>query len=144
MKESTMNTKNTLIIFAMTVLLSACAGAPIPKKSEVEAADYGSKPSSEYAQELVRQYMAKRLYDPYSATFTCTEPLRAWASGSIMVHAELGGRIHYGYLLHCSINAKNRFGGYVGAKGYNFMIRTVSGRSDVFEIPYELKIGIVP
>lgn len=139
-----MKTINTLLIVAMTVLLTACAGAPIPKKAEVEAADYGSKPSSEYAQELVKQYMADRLLDPYSATYNCMEPLRAWASASIIVHADLGGRIHYGYLLHCSINAKNRFGAYVGAKGYNFMIRTVSGRSDVFEIPYELKIGIVP
>ncbi|MFZ2972563.1 MAG: hypothetical protein WA049_07970 [Ferribacterium limneticum] len=134
----------TLLIIAMLVLLGGCASAPIPTKSEINAADYGSKPSFENAQELVKGYMANRLFDPYSATYNCIEPLRAWASASRIVHANLGGRVHYGYLLHCSINAKNRFGAYVGAQRYNFMIRTSPGRSEVFEIPYQLEIGIVP
>lgn len=139
-----MKKENTFLSILVAMLLAACAGAPIPNKSEIQAADYGSAPSFESAQELVKKYMAGRLFDPYSATYECMKPLRAWASASKIVHADLGGRIHYGYLLHCSINAKNRYGAYAGSKGYNFMIRTVSGQSKVFEIPYELEIGIVP
>lgn len=118
-------------------LLGACS-APMPNRTEATSADYGEKPSYEAALSLVKEYMAARLIDPFSAVYSCAQPIKAWASTSKLVHAELGGRVHYGYVMPCMINAKNRMGGYVGAEKRNFMIKINAGQSNIYELPYPI------
>ncbi len=114
--------------------MSACA-SPIPNREQVRSAEYGEKPSYETALALVKQYMTSRLIDPYSAVYTCAQPIKAWASTSRLINDKLGGRVHYGYVMPCEINAKNRLGGYVGSQSYNFMIRIISGQPNIYELP---------
>jgi len=85
---------------------------------EQAAADYGTPITKQAADEGVRRFLAQHLKDPYSAMIDCGEPYRGYASA-----APLAGRRQaaFGYLVDCSVNAKNSFGGYVGAKRYQFL-----------------------
>lgn len=138
-----MNTNTTILFILAATLLTACASRIIPTKSEAQKADYGTEPTFDQAQKIVKKYMESRLLDPESATYKCLPPAKGWASATKLEHAELGGKVHYGYIIPCTINAKNRFGGYVGAKNYGFMIQTFSGKTSIFEISHEFSINIV-
>ncbi len=102
----------TLFVF---LFFSAC-GLVEPKPTDIQAAYFGSRPSREEAVALVKAHMSKKLFDPYSAVYECDEPRKAWAN--------LLGKLYYGYAITCNINAKNRFGAYVGSEPNNFMINT--------------------
>lgn len=125
-------------------LLSACS-TPIPNRAETLNADYGRQPTPEGALSLIKIYMGSRLIDPQSAIYNCATPIKAWVSTSKMIHAELGGKVHYGYVMPCLINAKNRLGGYVGAEKRNFMIQLYANRTpNVFELPYPIEATPAP
>jgi hypothetical protein len=102
-------------IISPIVWLSACVSVE-PTPSQIPDYYYGSKPSDNEAVETVKKYMSTRLFDPYSAVYECGSPRKARASR--------GGQTDYGYAISCTINAKNRFGGYVGVQPYNFLLRT--------------------
>lgn len=136
-------TKTLGSVIISATLLSACS-APMPNRAEATSADYGEKPSLETALSLVKRYMEPRLIDPYSAVYSCVEPIKAWASTSKLVHAELGGRVHYGYVMPCMINTKNRLGGYVGAEKRNFMIRIKADQANIYELPYPIQAVPAP
>lgn len=104
-----------LISSFLFLFLSAC-GLVEPKPTEIQTAYYGSRPSRDDAVALVKTHMSKRLFDPYSAVYECGDPRKAWAN--------LLGKLYYGYAMTCNINAKNRFGAYVGSQPYNFMINS--------------------
>jgi hypothetical protein len=87
-----------------------------PKQDQIQSAYYGEKPSREAALLIVKNYMSNILIDPYSATYDCDTPRKAWAN-----HV---GRIYYGYVVFCDINAKNRFGGYVGSELSGFLLNS--------------------
>lgn len=59
--------------------------------------------------------MEPKLRDPTSAVYTCGSPRRAWTN--------VYGKITYGWAVNCTINAKNAYGGYVGAKPYGFLFQ---------------------
>ena len=64
-------------------------------------------------------YFDDVLFDPYSAQYEFEFPQRYWFKESALA----GGRLYAGYLVRVSVNAKNRFGGYVGKKMYGFLIQ---------------------
>lgn len=104
-----------VMIFAALSIV-ACATAPTTQ--ELTAADIGGRP--ENAQQLVKEHFAKTLYDPYSAVYTFDYgPERGYWRGLTTT---------VGWVVCGSVNAKNRFGGYVGAKRFRVII--VKGRID--------------
>ena len=100
-----------LVVFAL-LIMGGC-GLIRPKSEEMASAYYGPRPHN--AEQIVRKYMAFKLFDPFSAQYSCNHPCKSWAN--------LLGSIHYGWSIACAINAKNRFGAYVGYKRHNFLIR---------------------
>jgi hypothetical protein len=105
----------TVLLCIVTIFaLSACPRQPTVQ--EQTAADYG--PFPENYEELIIGEMKHRLFDPYSAQYDFLgPPTRGY-------HAEsFGGDITYGYSGAVLINAKNRFGAYVGATKFGYLIR---------------------
>jgi len=99
----------TLIFISF--IATGCANT-IKHRSQVQ---YWQKPTKNEAMEKINEYLKTHLIDPYSAIVECSEPTEeAW------IWAGVGYETQYGYLVICQVNAKNRFGGYVGAKNYIF------------------------
>ena len=97
-----------LLTFPFTVL--SCHVRPTP--DQIYGADYGPHPSDYEA--IIKEYYSSYLFDPYSAVYTFRMPTKAWRSQF--------SQVQYGWAVCGTINAKNRFGGYVGAKPFYVMI----------------------
>jgi hypothetical protein len=87
---------------AALLLLAGCAGVQPPPPT-VATADIGPAPTGYEAP--VRAYFAPQLKDPYSAVYQFEAPVQAF--GQHAIWAVCG-----------TINAKNSFGEYVGAKPF--------------------------
>ncbi len=88
---------------------------PVPVQNE----DCGKFPDN--YEELVKTYFSNTLLDPYSAHYRFVQPYKAgYRPGRYMAETapEIyeGGKIQFGYMIEVWINAKNRYGGYVGEK----------------------------
>jgi hypothetical protein len=122
-----MNTIRSLlgsIIFVFTLV--SCATPPTP--DQINRADYGPEISTDTMTTAVKNMMSKRLIDPYSAVYSCTPPVKAWMIGGTGDESNVQmDKTYYGSLSACSINAKNKFGGYTGATEYSFMIYRQDG-----------------
>jgi hypothetical protein len=94
---------------SIAILLSGCASAPDPR--QIQDADYGPYPSN--YEEIIKSHIGKQLYDPYSAVWTFNAPVKGW---------NRLGELKFGWALCGTVNAKNRFGGYVGAKPFYVML----------------------
>lgn len=93
-------------------LVSACASAPT--EQHLNAADIGPFPSN--YEQLVKDNFAASLFDPYSAVYSFTNtPFRGY-SGNVFDGANVG------WIVCGTVNAKNRMGGYVGAKPFVVVI----------------------
>ena len=104
----------TLITLLFAALLVGCVNVKPPSLVEQINADYGPKPG-DYKQ-VVMDYMAARLKDPYSVRYVnWKEPARAYAGKA--------GNFTYGWGTCVYINAKNSWGAYGGAKISYFVIR---------------------
>lgn len=79
--------------------------------------DYGSPPTDHEA--TVKKYFDGTLFDPYSAQYDFGSPQQFWVKDAPLA----GGRISAGYMVRVSINAKNRYGAYVGKKMYGVIIK---------------------
>lgn len=107
--------RSLFVMLFVTFSLVACA---TPSKDELAAVDIGPRP--ENAQQLVKDHFAKTLFDPYSAVYTFEYgPERGYWRGLTTT---------VGWVVCGSVNAKNRLGGYVGAKRFRVII--VKGRVD--------------
>ena len=103
--------------------LTGCAPVEITPQDMV-GADYGPPITQVEAERLAKAYLDGTLKDPYSAVMAC-EPV----SPGIVKHGPAsasGTKIIAGNLMNCTVNAKNAYGGYIGATPYNFLFR--SGR----------------
>ncbi len=119
------NCVSILIVLAGSAL-SGCASPPTAEMAR--KANYGPRPTTAQMVSMVKERMSKSLIDPYSAVYPCSQPTKAWViAGSGSQGNVESGRTYYGWLSTCSINAKNRFGGYVGAQEYTFMIVDANG-----------------
>jgi hypothetical protein len=84
-------------------------------------------------QTVIRGYfsMPGRLKDPYSAMYRFETARKASVKDGIFV----GGKTHYGWVVPVWINAKNSFGGYVGAQLFYVMFFAENGNvGDVTEM----------
>ena len=108
-----------LAVASLTAFLfSGCASVAAPTASELAAADYGPPIAQAEAEALAKEVLATVLKDPYSAVYNCSAPEKGWRNDTVFEKYKK----HYGYVLKCTVNAKNSYGGYVGAKPYEFVI----------------------
>lgn len=105
------------MVVVMVSLLSGCASKPTPE--QIQAADYGASVYQADAEKAVKEFFSVYLKDPESARYSFGSVYRGYAVGSVFE----GRKVEGGYMLDVSVNAKNSFGGYVGAKAYRFLLR---------------------
>ncbi len=101
------------IFYVLFFFLIGCATIPKPTMEQIEAADCGAFPLN--YEDAIKGVISPHLLDPYSAMFTFTRPLKGWN--------DMGSKPIYGWVVCGTVNAKNRFGGYVGVKPFYTMIR---------------------
>jgi len=122
------NTKGVFALSLVPFVLAGCLTANPPKPDEIRAANYGTKPSTTEMVSAVKNHMSKQLIDPYSAVYACSNPTKAWVTGGSGSEGNVQfNKTYYGYLSTCTINAKNKLGGYTGSKEYDFMIYVQNG-----------------
>ena len=109
-------------LFYILLILAFHGCATVPTNEELANKDYGRYP--ENYQEIVKRYFSGQLSDPYSAQYRWIKPPY---QGYFIEHTNLltgqPDKFSFGYLVHVGINAKNRFGGYIGEKEYVVLIR---------------------
>jgi len=113
-----MNIQKNILITLITLTLGGCSLGPT--KEDVRNHQYGEPPSDTYLSSLVQDYLNRTLIDPDSAKYQCGSAKK----GGVFDCDSLAGRScgsYYGYIFLCSVNAKNRFGGYTGAQNFFFM-----------------------
>ena len=99
----------------LLVVLSSCAIIPlVPTEEQISKADFGFYP--ENYKEIVKNYYSKSLFDPYSAHYI-------WLKLPIRGYISTYNQLHFGYLVHIELNAKNRMGGYVGSKAIAVLVK---------------------
>ena len=101
------------VFLVLVFAASGCATIHKPTSEEAAKAEYGSYPKD--YELIVRDYFSKVLFDPESAQF------RDWRGPSQGYIYDISG-CYYGYRVCVLVNAKNRFGGYVGAVPYLFVL----------------------
>lgn len=107
--------RKRLLSLVMVLLLASLAGCATKTQEEIDALDYGPYPT-QYEQ-IVKDYMDDVLFDPYSAHYVFHgEPTHQYRSGRLLEDDA------YGWGGTVSINAKNRYGGYVGSKLHDYII----------------------
>lgn len=109
---------------SLIYMLSACA--TMPTQEQIANADYGPFPGN--YQEIIKSYMERLLFDPYSAVYSNWRgPAQGFSGGNFVQTA-------YGYRVCVDINAKNRMGGYVGTKRRYFLINSDRVVQDLGEL----------
>ena len=96
----------------LIALLFGCASAPRPTAQEVISADCGPLPAN--FEEIIKSVASKNLIDPYSAQYTFSEPVKQLN--------RMTSPAVWGWAICGTVNARNRFGGYVGAQPYYALI----------------------
>lgn len=110
-----------VFLISLTIFLLGQVGCVTsvkpPTQIEIASAEYGPYPAN--YPEIIKKLTVPFLKDPESATFSFEKsPEKGWAGGGVYRIP-----ISFGWGIFCSINAKNSFGGYVGAKRYFFLIK---------------------
>ena len=95
-------------------LLSSCSSLTI---EELDAR-LGPAPTGKEMQEGARGSISGHLYDPVSALYYFEDPFRVY-KGHVPANLAEGSKV--GWTIPFWVNAKNRFGGYVGRKKYFYM-----------------------
>lgn len=103
-----------LLIGLVLVLSSGCAGMPPPSQDLVSNAEYGEPYPQEQAEAKAKELITEFLIDPYSAQYTFSPIAKGWDRSA----RKWGKKLVFGYALNGTVNAKNRFGGYVGSKPF--------------------------
>ena len=111
------------LVVSFSLLLAGCVSV---SQEDIKAVDFGAKPSN--YEERVKDYMAMQLKDPMSAVYNFRLPLRRAVVKTGMLD---NFTKYYGWVVEVSVNAKNSFGGYTGAKTYFIFIRPDGLRADI-------------
>jgi len=109
-----MNRFLQLCLILSLLSLSACCAINRPTPQQINDADVGEYPY-DYEQ-IIQAYYSTGLFDPYSAHYR-------WVNGPYKGCFCTLGVWEYGYIVEYGLNAKNRFGGYVGEEQFGAMIK---------------------
>jgi hypothetical protein len=107
------------LVFGLVAAFALVGCATTPSEAEQVAADYGAPIDQATAETLAKGYIATRLKDPMSAVYAWDAVAKGYSGAAPIA----GRKLTYGYLLTGTVNAKNSFGGYVGATPYQFLFR---------------------
>lgn len=103
-----------LLLTAIFTVLAGCATNLTME--QWQNADYGQKLDSSVYVAYIQQSVQSRLIDPDSLKLSCAEARKGWAKDINQPH-------QFGWVVYCEVNAKNKFGGYTGAKHYIYLFR---------------------
>lgn len=110
---------NIFIILATgCTILSGCVTKPTPE--QIANANYGTAMKQEDCEAAIKNVMQSYLKDPQSAQYQFGTCHKSWVGGAFK------SALNFGYDMDASINAKNSFGGYTGAKQYKFFLKNGS------------------
>ena len=100
-------------VVALAAASAGCISATPPPN--LATVSIGSPPVG--YEETIKTAISHHLKDPYSAVYTFQRPVRSWAFGDEQIRWAVCG----------TVNAKNSFGGYVGAPP--FVVYYKNGRA---------------
>ena len=106
-----------LLSLLLTLALTAGCQLTMPPAQLVDVEHYGPPIWQYKAEGIVRRYMRRALYDPWTARYRFGFVHRGYLVDSIVY------KMHYGYVLRVHVDAKNRDGEYTGELLYVFLIR---------------------
>lgn len=112
--------RKLLLLATLVPLLSGCADLFIISRSidRGELARLGAKPGMEERRALALSAFQSSAFDPESVQVRAvSDASPGWMSGGLWGWI-LGGE---GWYWTAELNGKNRFGGYVGFRGYRFL-----------------------
>lgn len=99
--------KSWTLIICMLFVIAGCATGSLPTQEQL-AKEYFTECPPDYKQQIENQ-LSRGLFDPYSAVYRYGVPEKFVYKGN------------FGYRVFASVNAKNRYGGYVGEQVHMFM-----------------------
>ena len=109
-----------LSLSLLVLALSGCV-AMAPNAEELNKADYGKEPDPAFYRPFIEKALKADLFDPFSAVVEIGEKHeKGWCR---IQEPMFQVRFIYGWRVCARVNAKNRFGGYVGWHGYSFFFR---------------------
>ncbi|MBI5587185.1 MAG: hypothetical protein HY889_02335 [Deltaproteobacteria bacterium] len=98
-----------ITIIVILLLITGCVGS-LPTPEQLANENFGECPAN-YKERIMAQ-INENLFDPYSAMYRFSEPEKYVSGGK------------FGKRVVVYVNAKNRFGGYVGEEIRNYMCFT--------------------
>ena len=105
------------LMFCSLSLLTACASGPT--QEQLSNADYGRDITAEECISVAERVIANSLKDPSSAQFRHANCFKGnWGSVPLF---SMG--IEFGWIQKGEVNGKNAYGGYVGFRGYQVLIK---------------------
>jgi hypothetical protein len=107
--------KKVIVFLLLLLILTGCVTAPT--QEEISKMDFGAPPQN--YETTIKKYFDSTLFDPYSAHYDFQSPQQYYYKQSPLA----GGGLYAGYRVCVGVNAKNRYGGYVGEKMYAFIIK---------------------
>ena len=102
--------KKIILIVSIALILSACAGAGVRPASYQESLNLNCDPLPNNYQEMIKTHVNRTLIDPTSGIYEFSQPAKAKFNNACA------------WYLQVEVNAKNRFGGYVGRQLHQFVI----------------------
>ncbi len=111
-----MNLSTTIKLLLTIIGIAVLTGCASVSSKELAAADFGPYPTEH--ENIIKNYAARTLKDPYSAVYQFGTPRKGVAQDGIA----LGGKKHFGWIVPVTINAKNDFGAYTGERSHYFFI----------------------
>lgn len=97
--------------------LAACASGPT--QEQLTNANYGSDITGEECVSVAERLIANSLKDPSSAQFRHSPCFKGYW-GSVPI---LGMGVEFGWIQSGEVNGKNSYGGYVGYRPYQMLIK---------------------
>lgn len=129
--------KICLLLMLISIVMLGCAHrATQPIAQTAVPEDYGPLPVN--YEQIIKDVISPSLIDPYSAVYTLSAPKQGKNT--------MTGDTVYGWNICGTVNAKNRFGGYVGPKPIYAMIyrdRVIRLLFQSKMIPDSFKMGII-
>ncbi|KGT86143.1 hypothetical protein NG99_26645 [Erwinia typographi] len=107
--------KKVLIAVMIGIAMSLTGCMSTPSATQLSNAYYGELPT--IYKEQIQNSIGDGLKDPDSAKYKFGEPKKAYLQGGLSDNFKM----HYGWVVPVSVNAKNSYGAYVGYKTQYYM-----------------------
>lgn len=103
-----------MLLTAILAVLTRCATTVT--REQWHNADYGEKSDNSVYVVYIQQSVKSSLIDPDSLKMSCANARKGWAKNISKPH-------QFDWIVYCEVNAKNKFGGYTGAKHYIYLFK---------------------